>query len=490
MASKNNMLQTQTVWLALADTLCLMVAIVTGVSLRAAMGRAGLFGLEPLIDPVANYLFGHVSGWIYFCGSMIIANYVVGSYGVQVTTSRFNLLVNWIFALIVSLLVLGITSYAWFEQLLGRGVLLTSVCMYALLSLLVKVIFYGTMLRDEPFICRVLVLGKGALACEARKVLESRNVLPAHRVCAFAVCDDVRSGGAAGAEGLIDGVAVMRVVPDAVPDLVRSMGVGLVVQASESRDRPGHCDAVLRRIRFGGVEVMDALSVAEHYSGRIPLALVNNVWLTQASLTPSLAVVGRFKRILDLLVVILGAPLAIPASLVVGLLVKLSSPRRHAFFTQQRVGQFGKLFRIYKFRTMRETRGLQAAAAWSPEHDPRVTRLGSVLRKFRLDEIPQLWNVFLGDMSLVGPRPEQPELAAKLEAMIPFYRERENVPPGLSGWAQVQYAYTDNIEGAATKLEYDLYYVKNVSLRLDIQIILRTLRIILFGMERKGRKTE
>jgi lipopolysaccharide/colanic/teichoic acid biosynthesis glycosyltransferase len=134
---------------------------------------------------------------------------------------------------------------------------------------------------------------------------------------------------------------------------------------------------------------------------------------------------------------------------------------------------------------MKETPGQPAAAAWSCAHDPRVTRLGHVLRRFRLDEIPQLWNVFLGEMSLVGPRPEQPELADRLEAMIPFYRERENMLPGLSGWAQVQYAYTDNIEDAATKLEYDLYYIKNVSIRLDVQIILRTFRIILFGMERK-----
>ncbi|TFH13242.1 MAG: hypothetical protein E4H02_12135, partial [Lentisphaerales bacterium] len=118
------------------------------------------------------------------------------------------------------------------------------------------------------------------------------------------------------------------------------------------------------------------------------------------------------------------------------------------------------------------------------EDDPRVTRLGRILRKFRLDEIPQLWNILRGEMSIVGPRPEQPELADELEKVIPHYRERENMPPGLTGWAQVRYPYGRNVEDARRKLEFDLYYLKNLSIKLDVQILLQTLRIVLLGKER------
>ena len=154
------------------------------------------------------------------------------------------------------------------------------------------------------------------------------------------------------------------------------------------------------------------------------------------------------------------------------------------FYVQERVGRFGVIFRIYKFRTMNPDAEKATGAVWSPEKDPRITWLGRFLRKFRLDELPQLINVLKGDMSLVGPRPERPELVEKLAREIPFYRERENIPPGLTGWAQIRYPYGASIEDSRAKLEYDLYYLQNLSVALDLRIILRTLRIVIFGLER------
>jgi lipopolysaccharide/colanic/teichoic acid biosynthesis glycosyltransferase len=157
------------------------------------------------------------------------------------------------------------------------------------------------------------------------------------------------------------------------------------------------------------------------------------------------------------------------------------------FYSQERVGRFGRIFRIHKFRTMTVGAEQGREAVWSPDNDPRITWAGKSLRKYRLDELPQLWNVLKGEMSLVGPRPERPELVEKLAKVIPYYRERENIPPGLTGWAQIRYPYGATIEDARAKLEYDLYYLQNLSVALDLRIILRTLRIVLFGMEREIR---
>jgi lipopolysaccharide/colanic/teichoic acid biosynthesis glycosyltransferase len=207
----------------------------------------------------------------------------------------------------------------------------------------------------------------------------------------------------------------------------------------------------------------------------------------QASLGFASMVVMRFKRVFDVLFVLL---ISVPAFLLCALIavwIKASSLRSPVFYCQERVGRFGNVFLIYKFRTMAPGAEQGMGAVWSPLRDPRVTRVGRILRRYRLDELPQLINVLKGNMSLVGPRPERPELAAQLEKEIPFYRERENIPPGLTGWAQIRHPYGASVEDSRIKLEYDMYYLQNLSFGLDLQIILRTLRIVLFGMEREMR---
>jgi lipopolysaccharide/colanic/teichoic acid biosynthesis glycosyltransferase len=165
-------------------------------------------------------------------------------------------------------------------------------------------------------------------------------------------------------------------------------------------------------------------------------------------------------------------------------MIKISNPDAPVLYKQERNGQFGKIFTIYKFRTMRVGADADSGQVWSAKNDPRITRLGYILRMFRLDEIPQLWNVLRGDMSLVGPRPEQPGIVKELEAQIPFYREREYALPGLTGWAQINSPYGNSLELTKRKVEHDLYYIKNMSLSLDLQIMLRTVRIVLFGKEK------
>jgi lipopolysaccharide/colanic/teichoic acid biosynthesis glycosyltransferase len=150
-------------------------------------------------------------------------------------------------------------------------------------------------------------------------------------------------------------------------------------------------------------------------------------------------------------------------------------------FKQKRLGENEKHFLLYKFRTMQDNAESRSGPVWTQENDPRITKVGSVLRKTRLDELPQLYNVFKGNMSLIGPRPERPEFIEKLKEIIPYYSERHFAKPGITGWAQIKYPYGASVEDALEKLRYDLYYVKNISISLDLLIFFETIKIVLFG---------
>lgn len=226
-----------------------------------------------------------------------------------------------------------------------------------------------------------------------------------------------------------------------------------------------------------GIPIYHAASIYEAATSRVSLDYAHADWLRELFLGS--AAYLPVKRALDIVLVLLSLPIVVPLCLVVGLLVKFSSPGP-VLFWQERIGERGRVFRIVKFRSMRvdaERNGAQFAAS----DDERITPVGRVLRRYRLDELPQLWNVLKGDMSIVGPRPEQVEFARRFEERIPFYHWRHRVKPGITGWAQVQQGYAVGIEDTIQKLEYDLYYVKHLSLWLDLSILLRTVRIVVTG---------
>jgi exopolysaccharide biosynthesis polyprenyl glycosylphosphotransferase len=232
-------------------------------------------------------------------------------------------------------------------------------------------------------------------------------------------------------------------------------------------------------LRYSGVSVMPLVSLCEEVDQHVPLELLTPEWLLNASGEPHLLYIKKVKRLFDIVASIAGIILSFPL-LVAGMIaVKLSSPGP-VFYRQARSGRFGRSFNVTKLRTM----GVDAERAgpvWSTENDPRVTPVGRFLRKYRIDEIPQFLHVLMGHMSFVGPRPERPEMIEKLAAAIPYYQERLMVQPGITGWAQVNYPYGSSVEDARRKLEYDLYYMKNMSLFLDVFILLDTVRIVLCG---------
>jgi len=464
-------------WIALID----LIALVTGSAVAVVM-RIGH-------DELYEYIFGHLNAWTVYFGSIILANYLAGSYRLQHSFSRFNVVVTWLFSMLFSVLALSFFSYAWlFKVLLGRGILLLSMACYSVLSLALKMIAYRTLFTRDFFLCRTVIAGVGPRAVEMQHIIENKFVLPVHKVIAFVdVVEEGEKADIAPGAPVINGVAVINSSVRTFEDIIRNMRANLVVTVFSDRKKEKGLYSHLRRLRFEGIEVFDTFGVVETYLGKTPIDLVDEDVMTRVAMESSLPMVKRAKRLVDIVTAFICLVLGLPLILIIAALVKVSEPRGRILYSQLRVGQFGKVFRMYKFRTMREGAEMETGPVWSSVEDTRITWLGRILRRFRLDEIPQLYNVLRGEMSIVGPRPERPELHAQLEKKIPFFAERLNVPPGLTGWAQVRYPYGNTFEDAARKLEYDFYYIKYLSFSLDLQIVLRTIRIITFGMERDGR---
>ena len=236
---------------------------------------------------------------------------------------------------------------------------------------------------------------------------------------------------------------------------------------------------VIEHIPFSGIDVLNLGAFIELFHREIPLSYRNLHWHTADFFLPKHSVTVLVKRLVDFTAALFGLILLLPFFPIIMLLIKMDSSGP-ALYSQIRAGFMGKPFKIYKFRTMRED-AESSGAQWAQKKDPRVTRIGSFMRKTRIDEIPQLWNVLKGDMSLVGPRPERPEFIETLKESIPLYEWRCLVPPGLTGWAQIRHGYTDTVDGIRRKLQYDLYYIKKHSIWLDLEIILSTIPLIMKG---------
>lgn len=227
-----------------------------------------------------------------------------------------------------------------------------------------------------------------------------------------------------------------------------------------------------------GMTFVDLTTFTEHLTGKVPVNTINRVWFLENFAVGSRRAYGVAKRAVDIIISVIAGAFVLVLFPFVALAIKLNSGGP-ILFRQQRTGQGGKEFEIIKFRTMYTDAEIHTGAVWAVEGDPRITQVGNFLRKSRVDELPQFWNILRGHMSLVGPRAERPEFDEKLTREIPFYRQRYLVKPGLSGWAQIKYRYGASIQDSMEKLRYDLYYIKNRSLLLDAEIILKTIWISL-----------
>jgi len=323
---------------------------------------------------------------------------------------------------------------------------------------------YSWMVR-QPFLReRVYVLGTGERAQRLVRGLRDRSALGVEVV---------------GWTGDVEGELTRDSVASHLLGLARGRGVHRVIVAMPDRRGTLPVEELLD-LRLGGVKVEEATSWLERISGRIEVEQLYPSWLIFADGFRFSSFFRLVRRTLNFLVALAGTLISLPLLPFIVLAVKLDSSGP-VLYRQQRVGRRGVVFRCYKFRTMRVDAEADTGATWATDDDPRITRVGRFLRSSRLDEIPQLWCVLKGDMHFVGPRPERPEFVEWLSKEIPYFGVRHVVRPGITGWAQVQYKYGNTLEDAREKLQYDLFYIKNASLGLDLLIMFQTIKIVLLG---------
>jgi sugar transferase (PEP-CTERM system associated) len=322
---------------------------------------------------------------------------------------------------------------------------------------------------------RVLILGTGVPAQKvAREMLKRAPI--GYRVLGFLTEHEGEIGRALG------NPSVLGTLSD-LPRLSESLDATLIVVAQEDRRKRLPVDLLLR-CRMAGVRVVEAANLFEGLSGRIPLRDLRPSWLIFSGGFNKPRVLASIKRWGEAAIAAVLLLVTAPLAALTALFVRLSSPGA-VLYRQTRVGLDGRSFELLKWRTMRADAEKVSGPVWaSGDNDPRVTKLGRLMRKTRLDEVPQLWNVLRGDMSFVGPRPERPHFVQQLREVIPYYDERHSVRPGITGWAQVKFPYGSTLEDAEEKLEYDLYYVKHMSLLLDAAVVLETAKVILLGRGR------
>jgi sugar transferase (PEP-CTERM system associated) len=277
-------------------------------------------------------------------------------------------------------------------------------------------------------------------------------------------------------------VAAERILPSgsSLADTVLRNQVDEVVVAVRERRGSGLPLNDLLACKLAGVRVLDVSSYYERASGQVRLDSLRASWLIFGEGFRQGTVRVLVKRLFDIVFSLLLLLAASPTMIVTAVLIVLESGFP-VLYRQERVGQGGRVFRVLKFRSMRTDAEQDGKPRWAASNDDRVTRVGRVIRKLRIDELPQLFNVLKGDMSLVGPRPERPFFVDQLSGEIPFYAARHSVKPGVTGWAQVRYHYGSTVEDAVQKLQYDLYYVKNHSLFLDLVVLFETVGVVLTG---------
>jgi sugar transferase (PEP-CTERM system associated) len=394
----------------------------------------------------------------------------VDLYDVRTLRHRPDLIVGLLQGLGAGSLIL-VVLYYWVPQLiLGRGIFLIGAILIAVLISAWRIAFEWLSSRVGPRE-RLLIVGTSGAALELARELEDRRSELGVELSGF-----ISAGESRDVSPELR-LATVGTIQD-IPRIVRERRVDrVVVSLADARGKLS-MEHLLEMKLNDGVRFDHLASVYEEYTGKIAVENLRPSYLIFSEGFRKTRVLSAAKRALDLIVASVGLVLTGPIMLLVAIAVRLSS-RGPAFYHQLRTGQNGKTFMVHKFRSMRTDAEAKTGAVWSVKNDPRVTPVGRFLRRTRLDELPQFWNVIRGDMSIVGPRPERPEFVAELTKQIPFYGQRHAVRPGLTGWAQVRHSYGSTVEDALQKLQFDLFYIKHLSVAFDLFVILETIKTVL-----------
>lgn len=403
----------------------------------------------------------------FFCQ---VCMYLLDLYDLRMTQSRGELFFSLLFAVGFVCVGIGVVSYVFPEfGVEGRMYYLT--IFFVAVFLLVWRVVFNKFLSQESFRTNILVVGVDGAARMVAKEMQERGRL-GFRVVGFI--------GAPGSDdGMVRGLGKILGDYGCLKEIVKKQSIRKIVVAINER-RGEYPVQEMLDLKVDGCQVIEWPEFFEKMAGRIPIQ----------NLSPSYFIFGEgfrksqfillSRRIFSLLFATTALVLLSPILLATAILIKIDSSGP-VIYSQTRVGQKGKEFRIYKFRSMKDQAEGADGARWAQKDDQRVTRVGWYLRKMRIDELPQLFNLIRGDLDLMGPRPERPEFVKDLQKTIPYYSLRHTVKPGLTGWAQVMFTYCGTIEESREKLQYDLFYIKNMSLKLDLLILFQTVKIVLLG---------
>lgn len=437
----------------------------------AAHLAIGLHPAPAWLDPAAalQWRLGMDAGF----GVLMAA--VLHAFGMHVVRSRrsgIQLVLKYVLSATVAVGVLWLAIALTIDGPVQPAHLVTSLSLGFGLLLLWRLLL-NLLIDSETLARNVIVLGAGRRASNFRNAMRRRSDRRGIDIVGFVPLGGDRD------EGVEPGLRVHS--RTSLVRLCERNRIDEIVIASD--DHRGDLPLQeLLQCRFHGVTVTQAASFIERECARIPIELVDPSWWLYRSGFSENGSTRRWKRAFDLLaaslILVPAAPIMLACALAILLEDGLRAP---VFFRQVRVGRNGRHFLLTKFRSMREDAESDGVARWARSNDDRVTRTGKYLRKMRLDELPQLFNVLRGDMSLVGPRPERPEFVKDLARQIPYYEQRHAMRPGITGWAQLCYPYGASTRDALEKLKFDLYYIKNYSLLFDITILLRTVEVVLFG---------
>ena len=450
--------------LAVVDALLAAFAMVMAVTLR--LGAVAGY----------DYLLSHSSSLLAAWGMFVVAFYLCGLYEPESLQHPGRMLAGTGIAVVLGGVLVTSFFYATLTtDIIGRGVFL-GFAVFVFVAVVANRMLYMAASRRGVLGQRCLIIGANG---EARRAIELIREHPhtGMRVLGLIHCgrDQERIGK------FVDGFPILGDL-DTLGKFIELYDVERLILAATPEDEP----VLLKRLRvfrYRGLAIVDLVTLHEELAQQIPLDYINDEWLFLASMNNSRIHVRRVKRVVDLLVAMLGLVLSAPIAALAAVLVRLTSSGP-VLYRQERLGRDSVPFVLMKFRTMVANAEEKSGPVWAIDDDPRITGVGKWLRKLRIDEIPQLINVLRGEMSLVGPRPEREVFIRELSEKIPFYAERLLVPPGITGWAQVKAPYAASVEDTRVKLQFDLYYIKHMSLALDLFIFLKTIKTMLFGRER------
>jgi sugar transferase (PEP-CTERM system associated) len=371
----------------------------------------------------------------------------------------------------LAMVFLAVLFYMLPSFVLGRGALGLAIAIGALGCIVVRQLFWR-LVNTQTMTRRVLVYGQSEQMAALMKMRRRSDRVGFTLVGVVHVPGDT---------SVPLGERVLE-APEGLLALCQQMDVDELVVALRDRRQVLPMDQLLQ-CKFAGIRVIEFITFMERETGSIRLDMLNPSWLIFDTGFRQDDIRRFSSRVVDFIASGILILVASPLMLLAILAIWLEDGRKGAsiFYRQERVGYAGRTFQVIKFRSMRQDAEVAGQARWAQKNDPRVTRVGAVMRVSRIDELPQLLNVLLGQMSFVGPRPERPQFVKELEAQIPFYAYRHSVKPGLTGWAQLCYPYGSSVEDARSKLQYDLYYVKNNNLLLDLTILLQTVEVVLVG---------